>query len=462
MRSKQHCSNALRQPRAAIHTLGCPKNTVDSDALGRVLGGAGFELVQQESKADILIINTCGFLDDAKIESVQVLLEAIRWKAKKPGRRVLAMGCLTQRDGAEIHAEMPELDGVFGIGEWSRMIEALGSNPLSLGNDTHEELEAAGEAGPGSAYLRISDGCSHACAFCSIPQMRGLYRSEPIERLVAQANILAERGIRELILIGQETTSYGVDLYRRRRIVELCNRLSEIEGIHWIRMLYAHPPTCPPELMKELARVPKLAPYIDFPIEHASDRVLKLMNRRTTALKMRKAIDVFRSELPDACIRTTILVGFPGETDEDFEALYNFMSEVQFERAGVFTYSPQQGTTGATLSNRVEQGIALDRLDRLMNLQRYIMREKHKARIGRLLEVLIEKQHKDISWGRSAWDAPGIDARVRIPGQFVPGTIVRASVVKASAYQLDAMVDSHSGLSNQGDLCAFSEFSLLS
>lgn len=462
MTGKQHCSNSLRLPRVAIHTLGCPKNTVDSDALGRVLIEAGFELVQQESKADILVVNTCGFLDDAKVESIHVLLEAVRWKAKKSGRKVLAMGCLTQRDGAEIASEMPELDGVYGIGEWSRMIEAMGMNPLSVATDTHEELEAVGSAGPGSAYLRISDGCSHACAFCSIPQMRGLYRSEPIERLIAQANILAERGIRELILIGQETTSYGVDLYRKRRIAELCHRLSEISGIHWIRILYAHPPSCPSELMKDLACVSKLAPYIDFPIEHASDRVLQRMNRRTSAARMRRAIEAFRKELPDACIRTTILVGFPGEADADFDDLYRFMNEVRFERAGVFTYSPQQGTAGAALDERVEEGIALDRLDRLMKLQRTIMHEKHKARVGRTIEVLIDKQQKGISWGRSSWDAPGIDARVRIPGEHTPGTIVRAKVVKASAYQLDAITDSSSGLSKQGDLCVTSVLPLLS
>ena len=206
------------------------------------------------------------------------------------------MGCLTQRDGDEIRSEIPELDGVFGIGEWSAMIEVLGKNPLSVINDSAVDMNATGNAGPGSTYLRISDGCSHVCAFCSIPQMRGLYRSEPMDRLLEQAKVLASRGVKELILIGQECTSYGVDLYRKRSIVELCNRLSDIEGIHWIRILYAHPPSCPPDLMKELACVPKLAPYIDFPIEHASNRILKRMNRKTTAEKMRKAIDAFRDE----------------------------------------------------------------------------------------------------------------------------------------------------------------------
>jgi ribosomal protein S12 methylthiotransferase len=449
-------------PRVAIHTLGCPKNTVDSDALGRTLIEAGFELVERESSADILVVNTCGFLDDAKLESIQVLLEAVRWKEKKSGRRVLAMGCLTQRDGDEIRTEMPELDGVFGIGEWSRMIESLGMNPLSVSDVPQIKLDAVGYAAPGSAYLRISDGCSHACAFCSIPQMRGLYRSEPMESLVGQAKILASRGTKELILIGQESTSYGVDLYRKRSIVELCDRLSEIDGIHWIRIMYAHPPSCPPDLMRELARVPKLAPYIDFPIEHASDHMLKLMNRKTTTAKMRKAIDAFRSELSDACVRTTILVGFPGETDEDFEDLYLFMSEVRFERAGVFTYSPQEGTAGALLDNPVEQGIALDRLDRLMNLQRNIMREKHQALIGKTMDVIIDKQARGFSWGRSSWDAPEIDARVRISGLYAPGEIIRASILKSSAYQLDAASDQLPGTSKQGDLCNISELPLLS
>ena len=323
-------------------------------------------------------------------------------------------------------------------------------------------MSAAGHAGPGSAYLRISDGCSHACAFCSIPQMRGLYRSEPLERLLEQAQVLAGQGVKELILIGQECTSYGVDLYRKRRIVELCNRLSDIEGIHWIRILYAHPPSCPADLMRELARVPKLAPYIDFPIEHASNRILKRMNRKTTAAKMRKVIKAFRDELPDACIRTTILVGFPGETDEDFEELYRFMEEVQFERAGVFTYSSQEGTAGASLDQPVEEGIALDRLDRLMTLQRAIMRKKHKTFVDRELDVIIDKCARGVSWGRSAWDAPDIDARVRLTEELSPGIIVKARVVKASAYQLDAVVNRMSGTSKQGDLCTFSELPLLS
>jgi ribosomal protein S12 methylthiotransferase len=460
--AKQHCSASLRLPRVAIHTLGCPKNTVDSDSLGRVLQEAGFELVEQESRADVLVINTCGFLDDAKIESVQVLLEAARWKGQKSGRRVLAMGCLTQRDGDEIRAEMPELDGVFGIGEWSRMLEALGRNPLSVCASESTSLGCVGHAAPGSAYLRISDGCSHACAFCSIPQMRGLYRSEPMESLIAQARVLASRGIKELILIGQECTSYGVDLYRKRMITELCSRLSEIEGIYWIRILYAHPPSCPPDLMRDLARVPKLVPYIDFPIEHASDRMLKLMNRKTTGKKMRSAIDAFRDALPDACVRSTILVGFPGETDDDFAELYQFMETVKFERAGVFTYSPQEGTPGATLPDPVEAGIALDRLDRLMNLQRSIMQEKHSARIGRTLDIIIDKTSRINSWGRTAWDAPEIDARVKLNGQLVPGQIVSARIIKASAYQLDAISDISPAHNYQDNSCDFSALPLLS
>lgn len=225
MAVKKHCSADLRQPRVMIQTLGCAKNTVDSETLAGLLKQGGFEYVERESQADVVVVNTCGFIDDAKIESIQVMLEAVRWKQARKGRRVFAMGCLTQRDGPEIRAELPELDGVFGIGEWGGMLSALGANPLSIAESSNVTM-FSGNAGPGSAYHRISDGCSHACAFCAIPQMRGLYRSEPLDKLVDEAKLLARTGVKELLIIGQETTSYGVDLYRKRMLVELCNRLT--------------------------------------------------------------------------------------------------------------------------------------------------------------------------------------------------------------------------------------------
>jgi ribosomal protein S12 methylthiotransferase len=426
---------------------------VDSDSFAAVLRAAGFETVSQPSRADVLIVNTCGFLDDAKVESVEVLLEAVRWKLAKDGRRVYAMGCLTQRDGGEVRDNIPELDGVFGIGQWTQMLEAMGTNPLALDTESAALTSFTGAAGPGSAYLRISDGCSHACAFCSIPQMRGLYRSEPMESLLAEAKLLAANGVKEILLIGQETTSYGVDLYRERRIVELCQRLSDLEGLHWIRILYAHPPSTPPKLLEELARVPKLAPYIDFPIEHASDRMLKLMNRRTTAAHMKETIAAFRAVLPESCVRTTVLVGFPGETTEDFEVLYRFMEDVKFERAGVFAYSPQDGTRGATLPDPVEEGIALDRLDQIMRLQKKICLERHQALIGKQIDVLVERNSKNQSWGRSAWDAPDIDGRVRINEVLTPGQMATATVTKAYAYQLDAASLTAGRENSQRDIC---------
>lgn len=451
MALKRHCAAELRPPRVMIHTLGCAKNTVDSETLSGLLKQGGFELVERESQADAVVVNTCGFIDDAKVESIQVMLEAVRWKQARQGRRVFAMGCLTQRDGSEIRSELPELDGIFGIGEWSNMLSALGANPLSV-TESENVTMFSGKAGPGSAYLRISDGCSHACAFCAIPQMRGLYRSEPIETLVNEARLLARTGVRELLVIGQETTSYGVDLYRKRMLVELCNRLSDIDGIDWIRILYAHPPSAPPHFMTELSRVPKLAPYIDFPIEHASASILKLMNRKTSAAKMKESIDAFRDGRDDVCVRTTVLVGFPGETDHDFEELFRFMEEVKFERAGVFTYSPQIGTAGAELPGRVEEGVALDRLDRLMQLQKKICLDRHKTLVGSVIPVMIERNVRDASWGRSAWDAPDIDARVRVRGTLTPGILHMVTVTGAAAYQLDA-APAQSDVLSRSDSC---------
>ncbi|MCB9366095.1 MAG: 30S ribosomal protein S12 methylthiotransferase RimO [Calditrichaeota bacterium] len=428
----------MRPPRVLIHTLGCAKNSVDSDTLSGLLKQNGFELVTRESRADVIVVNTCGFIDDAKVESIQVMLEAVRWKQAANKRRVFAMGCLTQRDGAEIQQELPELDGIFGIGEWSAMLSALGANPLSVsGSDKCTMF--SGKAGPGSAYLRISDGCSHACAFCAIPQMRGLYRSEPLEKLVAEAKLLARTGVKELLIIGQETTSYGVDTYRKRMLVELCQQLADIEGIEWLRILYAHPPSAPPHFLSELARVPKLVPYLDFPIEHASANMLKRMNRKTSAAKMKDSILAFRDGREDVCVRTTVLVGFPGETDQDFDELYRFMEDVRFERAGVFTYSPQSGTRGAELSDPVEEGVALDRLDRLMKLQKQLCLERHKSQIGSTMRVLIDRNARDASWGRSTWDAPDIDARVRVRGTLTPGLLHDVTISGAAAYQLDAV-----------------------
>lgn len=449
--SKRHCAADVRPKRVLIHTLGCAKNTVDSDTFAGMLRASGMECVTQPHRADVIVINTCGFLDDAKLESVETILESARWKAQKPGRRIYAMGCLTQRDGDEVRENIPELDGVFGIGEWSAMLRCFGAEPTTV--DSPFITLSSGAAGPGSAYLRISDGCSHACAFCAIPQMRGLYRSEPIDALVREARMLVQSGTKELLLIGQETTSYGVDLYRERKIVELCKRLSDLEGLHWIRLLYAHPPSTPPQLLRELAAVPKFAPYIDYPIEHAADRVLKLMNRRTTAARMREAIDAFRDAAPGACVRTTVLVGFPGETDSDFDALYQYMSDVKFERAGVFTYSPQSGTRGAELPDPVEEGIALDRLDRLMKLQKQICSDKHKTLLHQPIDVIVERASRGTSWGRSAWDAPDIDGRVRIRGEHRPGHIVRAEVRSCSAYQLDTEVPDSSLNQSRGERC---------
>ncbi|MFH1009997.1 MAG: 30S ribosomal protein S12 methylthiotransferase RimO [bacterium] len=429
-----------RPLRIAIHSLGCAKNLVDSERLAGIVCGAGAQFVPQPGRADVLIVNTCGFVDDAKEESVHVLLEALRWKEQKTGRRVLAMGCLSQRDEAEITREMPELDGVFGVVDWVPMMKALKLSPL--GNGSISCSLPAGRrllSSPGSAYLRISDGCSMGCSFCAIAQMRGFLRSEPMERLESEARALADAGVRELILIGQETTSYGVDLYGRRLLIELLRKLGEIPGIHWLRLLYLHPPSATPKFLQELAGVPKLCGYLDFPIEHASEKILKRMNRRASAAQMKEAIAAFRQARPDACVRTSVMVGFPGETEAEFEELYSFMEEVRFERAGTFIYSPQEGTPAAAFPERVEEGIALDRLEQIMKLQRRICREKHARLVGRTLTVLVEKNRGGRSSGRTAWDAPEVDCDVRIDGNAPPGEMVPIRISGASAYRLQGV-----------------------
>ena len=428
-----------RKTKVAITTLGCAKNFVDSQSLAREIRSAGAEFVSQPGRADVLVVNTCGFTGDAREESVNTLLEAIQWKEHKPGRRVMAMGCFTQRDGDEIAEEIPELDGVFGIGEWTTMLDALELNPLKR-NGSFASLSSPLSAGPGYAYLRISDGCSMGCSFCSIPQMRGYLHSEPMEKLIAEAKTLAEAGARELILIGQEITSYGADIYGQRMLPELLWRLSEILNIQWLRLLYFHPPSTTPKFLEEIMRVPKVCSYLDFPIEHASNKILKAMNRRTSRERMRETIDAFRTMRADACVRTSVMVGFPSESPEVFDELYRFMEDVQFERAGAFVYSPEPGTPAAELPNSIEQGIALDRLDKIMKLQRRICRRKHERFIGRTVDVLVERTRGARSWGRTKWDAPEIDAEVRIDSSAALGQIVPIKIRSASAYELRGVV----------------------
>ncbi|MBU1707102.1 radical SAM protein, partial [bacterium] len=260
----------IRKTKVAITTLGCAKNFVDSQKFAREIHSAGAEFVSQPGRADVLIINTCGFTGDAREESIHTILEAVHWKERKSGRRVMAMGCFTQRDGMEIAEGIPELDGVFGIGDWTTMLQALELNPLKR-NGSFALLSSPLSAGPGYAYLRISDGCSMGCSFCSIPQMRGFLRSEPMEKLTLEAKALAESGARELILIGQETTSYGVDIYGQRMLPELLWQLNDIPEIRWLRLLYFHPPSTTPKFLENIMRVPKVCSYLDFPIEHASN-----------------------------------------------------------------------------------------------------------------------------------------------------------------------------------------------
>jgi len=423
-----------------VTTLGCSKNTVDSEVLMGQLDNNKTQIVDSAEEADLLIINTCGFIQEAKEESIQAIFEALRFKEEDPAKSVYVAGCLSQRYRNEIEKEIPEVDAIFGTEEFSKILDSLGLQHSAMDNMYRARKVSTPRH---YAYLKISEGCNHTCSFCAIPGIRGKHRSREVDSLVDEARKLAENGAKELILISQDTSYYGRDLYGKSKIVELVQALQDIPGIEWIRLLYWYPTNFPKGILDLMQPGSKVVPYIDMPIQHISDRMLRLMRRGDTRVSLLKLFYQMREQVPQVILRTTLILGHPGETDEDFKELFEFINDIKFDRLGTFTYSDEEHTPAFGLENKVAHEIALDRQKQIMELQQAISLERNQSRIGNTYQVLVDSWQKEsgVFIARTNMDAPEIDNEVLISGDAKvskPGQFAMVEIIDASEYELYA------------------------
>ena len=419
--------------RLRVVTLGCSKNTVDTEHLLAQLPPDAFCIVDGDEPVDILLVNTCGFIGDAKEESIAAILEAVEAKKRGEAGTVAVFGCLSQRYRTELPPEIPEVDAWFGARDLGEVLRWLGLCPAPF--VTRRIAEAKGYA-----YLKISEGCDRRCSYCAIPFIRGAHRSVPMEELVAEAELLASRGVRELILIAQDTTWYGLDRYGHRALAELLERLSAVEGIEWLRIHYSYPADFPEDVLTVMARNPKVCKYLDIPLQHISDGVLDRMHRHIDGTRTRALIARLREEVPGVVLRTTMIVGHPGETPEAFEELLDFVREARFERLGAFMYSEEEGTWGAAhLPDEVPAEVKQERLDRLMELQREISLSCNRSRIGTEVRVLVDELAGGAAVCRSEFESPEVDGEILVrelsPDVRV-GDMIRVRIVEAEDYDL--------------------------
>lgn len=429
-------------------SLGCDKNLVDSEEMLGALIQRGFQITDDESQAEVIIINTCCFIHDAKEESIQAILEMAEYKNQGSCKALIVTGCLAQRYKEEVTKEIPEVDAVLGTNSQEKILEAVDQ---ALGGKTahiFQPLEGIPEL-PGKRvvttggyyeYLKIAEGCDKHCTYCIIPKIRGSYRSIPMERLLEQARDLAQQGVKELILVAQETTLYGKDLYGEKSLHILLKKLCAINGIQWIRVLYCYPEEIYPELIETMRDEKKICHYLDLPIQHASDRILKRMGRRTSKQQLKDIVGKLREEIPDIILRTTLITGFPGETQEDHEELMEFVNEMEFERLGVFTYSPEEDTPAAEMEDQIPEEVKEDRKAEIMELQQEISLDAGERVVGKTVVAIIEGKVADESAyvGRTYGDAPGIDGYIFInTGEMLmSGDFVRVKVTGALEYDL--------------------------
>lgn len=425
-----------------ITTLGCSKNIVDSEVLAGQLETNQFTISENPQDAEVIIINTCGFINDAKEESIQTIFEALKLKEDDPDKKVYVAGCLTQRYREEIKREIPEIDGIFGTEAYREILEALGKNHAAADN-LHRLRRLSTPSH--YAYLKISEGCNHTCAFCAIPKIRGKFRSRNMDTLLEEAQLLADKGVKELILISQDSSYYGLDFTENREsaMPELLKSLEQIDGIQWIRPLYWYPKKFPMEVIDLMRDSQKITPYLDLPLQHISDNQLRLMRRPDTRRSIMQIIKTIREKIPRAALRTTLILGFPGESNADFEELYHFVEEIRFDRLGTFTYSDEENTSAFDLPDKVKPEIARDRQDKIMELQRSISLEKNRAMIGTVVDTIIDEYSAEQGSfiGRTYRDAPEIDNEVIIPAaeahnKIQPGAIIPVKITEASEYEI--------------------------
>ena len=429
-------------------SLGCDKNLVDSEEMLGLLRDRGYEITDDETEADVIAINTCCFIHDAKEESIQSILEMAEYRKQGRCKVLFVTGCMAQRYQKEIRQEIPEVDVVLGTTSFEKIVDALDSAFRGIPYEDFESIDYLPmvsadrilTTGGYYGYLKIAEGCDKHCTYCIIPSLRGKFRSYPMERLLKQAEKMAQQGVRELILVAQETTLYGTDLYGKKSLHRLLEELCKITGIYWIRVLYCYPEEIYPELVEVIAREPKVCHYLDLPIQHASDRILKRMGRRTSKKQLVEIVRTLREKIPDIVLRTTLITGFPGETQEDHEELMEFVDTMEFDRLGVFTYSPEENTPAAVMKAQISEEIKEDRKAELMELQQEISLERGNSRIGQVLLVMIEGKVADENAyvGRTYADAPNVDGYIFVqsPEMLMSGDFVKVRVTGALEYDL--------------------------
>ncbi len=431
--------------RVGMVSLGCPKNRVDSEVMLGLLEKAGYELTPQAGQADVLIVNTCGFIDAAKQESIDTILEMNNYRERGQLKALVVAGCLSQRYQRHLWDELPEVDAMVGTGEFHRIVEAVegalvGTRPAFWG-----EMPVSGVERPRvlttpsyTAYLKIAEGCDHSCAFCAIPQMRGGYRSRPLADIVAEARHLAQTGVRELVLIAQDSTIWGHDLYGRPQLPRLLYALAEIPDIIFIRLMYSYPTQVTRELVQAIRDLPIVAPYLDMPLQHAHPEVLRKMGRPFKRERTEQVLAMVRDAIPDVTLRTTFIVGFPGETEEHHQELLRFIEKMRFDHVGIFTYSPEEGTRAEELGDPVPETVKQRRRREAMLVQRRLVSSVRGRHLGRILPTIIEETGATVSVGRGATDAPGIDGVTYVKGRWSVGDVVMARIIGVQEYDLKA------------------------
>lgn len=428
-------------------SLGCAKNQTDAEIMLGILAEDGFNIVYDPAEADVIVVNTCGFIESAKQESIDAILEMAEYKNGRC-KLLIVTGCLAERYSKEILAELPEADAVLGTGDYDKIAEIIkeafdGKRPVLCGHKDRtpeERLPRILSTPPYTAYLKIADGCDNNCTYCAIPKIRGHFRSRAIEDIVEEARNLAENGVRELILIAQDTTRYGADLYGEYSLDKLLLELVKIEKIEWIRVHYFYPEAITDSLIDVMAKYDKICNYIDMPVQHANNDILRRMARRTSREQMTEKINQIRNKIPGSVIRTSIIVGFPGETQEQFEELCDFVREIKFDRMGVFAYSQEEDTAAAEFENQLDEDVKQERLDILMTMQQGISLELNKAKIGKTLEVIVEGYDEEsfLFYGRSRGDSIEVDGKVYFgtETEVNEGDIINVEILDADEYDL--------------------------
>jgi ribosomal protein S12 methylthiotransferase len=431
-----------------IHKLGCPKNDVDADYIAGFLQKNNLQPTDDPASADLIIVNSCGFISAAKEESIDAIMQLAGFKKGDTSRKLVLTGCLAQRYAPELAAQIPELDGIFGLNDFQKITELLGngSQPLLARSEVprvYPDYAFTRAINPNEqfAYIKISDGCDNRCSYCAIPDIRGHFRSRTMAAIVDESRLLLDRGKKELILVSQESTAYGRDIYQKPQLLPLLDQLTALPGEYWIRLMYLHPARLEAELIDYIIDNPRICAYFDIPLQHISDKLLEAMNRRISRDRIEQILDHIRSHRERAAIRTGFIVGFPGETESDFELLCRFVEEKRFDRLGAFVYSREEETPAAALADQIDDKLAQERYDILMEIQRDIAFENNEQQVGIRLDVLVEEidPASGETFGRTQFDAPEIDQTVRIKGtDHTAGEFVSVEVIAAEGYDLIA------------------------